>query len=240
MKNYVLVHGAWGSAAEFDDVIKLLRNDASNVIAVDLPGHGDSKEPISEVTMDAYVQRVIDVIKPLNEKVILLGHSLAGAVISQVAEAIPDEIDRLVYVAAMLPKHRDTPLELMQSDSNGQLLPKIIFSHDQTYATLNSKDVEALFLHDVNDAQKVAELLPTFDIKQATAPFMAHAYLTQDNFGRVPKYYIRALLDKVLSLSLQDQMIGHWPVEQVLTLESGHFPLNSMPADLVAAIKQLT
>lgn len=237
---WCMVHGAWGSAAEFDDVVSLLSDDASKVVAIDLPGHGEDKTAISEVTMDAYVQHVIAVVKQINEKVFLVGHSLAGAVISQVAEAIPNDIDRLIYVAAMLPKHRDTPLALMQSDANGQLLPNVVFSKDQSYATLSAENVKSLFLHDVIDAEKVSELLPTFANKQATEPLMAHAYLTQDNFGRVPKYYIRAVLDKVLSLSLQDQMIQHWKVEKILTLESGHFPQNSMPSNLVDAIKKFT
>ncbi|PHS69272.1 MAG: hypothetical protein COB23_06530 [Methylophaga sp.] len=237
MKNYVLVHGAWGNAREFDDVVKLLSSEENSVTTIDLPGHGESHEPIEEVTMDAYVQRVIDTINQINGKVILVGHSLAGAVISQAAELIPEDIEQLIYVAAMLPKTGDSPLSLMQSDTQGELLPNIIFSEDQSYATLSDKDVSNLFLHDIDDKKKIAKLIPTFAMKQATQPFMAVAELSEEKFGSVPKYYIKARLDKVLTLSLQQQMISNWKVEQVVTLESGHFPLNSMPERLVKAIR---
>lgn len=56
MKHYVLVHGAWGGAWEFEELSALLAADGSNVVAVDLPGHGDNKAPISKVTMRASLQ----------------------------------------------------------------------------------------------------------------------------------------------------------------------------------------
>jgi len=238
MKNYILVHGAWGGAWEFSKVIELLSADRSKVIAVDLPGHGDNQVPIAEVTMNAYVQKVSDIINDLGEKVILVGHSLAGSIISQVAENIPDKIDRLIYVAASLPKSGDTVMSLMQSDKKSELLPNIILSEDQSYATLKNEDIANLLLHDVVDRDYVEKLIPKFSIKQATEPFMASVKLSEKKFGSVTKYYIRATLDKVMSPSLQDEMINNWKVEQVFTLESGHFPLTSIPDRLVEVIKK--
>jgi pimeloyl-ACP methyl ester carboxylesterase len=114
MKNYLLVHGAWGAAAEFDEVVKLLSDDGSRITSIDLPGHGENKAAIDKITMDAYVQTVVDTINTINEKVILVGHSLAGAIISQVAEVIPDSIDRLIYVAAIVSRQLLCPVVLPQ------------------------------------------------------------------------------------------------------------------------------
>ncbi|MBV1919246.1 MAG: alpha/beta hydrolase, partial [Pseudomonadales bacterium] len=99
MSNIILVHGAWGGAWEFSDVVNLLSNDRNKITALDLPGHGKNTQPIADVTMAAYVKTVINAINVQKEKVILVGHSLAGAIISQVAEEIPEKIDRLIYVA---------------------------------------------------------------------------------------------------------------------------------------------
>ena len=151
MKHYVLVHGAWGGAWEFEELSALLAADGSIVVAVDLPGHGDNKAPISEVTFDAYVQKVTDTVQEFGTEVILVGHSLAGSIISQVAENIPQQIDHLIYVAASLPRSGDTVLGLMESDEQGQLLPNIIFSEDQSYATVTAEMVRDLLLHDVED-----------------------------------------------------------------------------------------
>ena len=237
MKHYVLVHGAWGGAWEFEEMVTLLAADGSNVIAVDLPGHGDNKTPIAEVTMAAYIQKTIDVIDSLNAKVILVGHSLAGSIISQVAEIIPEKIDRLVYVAASLPKTGDTVLGLMQSDKGGKLLPNIVFSEDQTYATITGKEVRDYMLHDVEDKARVERLILHFLMKQATQPFMDPVKLSEANFGSVSKYYIRATMDQVMSIALQDEMLNNWKVDQVVTLESGHFPLTSMAQKLSQVIQ---
>lgn len=238
MSNVLLVHGAWGGAWEFQNFIENLEERGHRAQAIDLPGHGDSAAPISEVTMEAYVNRVIEAAQGIDGPVVVVGHSLAGAVISQVAEIIPEKIERLVYVAAMLPKNGETPLELMQSDEAGQLLPKIVFSEDGSFATLHREDVETLLLHDVVEPERVADFAPRFAVKQATAPFMAPAILTAEAFGTIPKAYIRATLDKVLSPSLQDKMIEGWEVEQIITLESGHFPMMSLPEHIVDVIDE--
>lgn len=238
MKHYLLIHGAWGAAWEFNKVAKLLETDGSMVTAINLPGHGDNIADISAVTMAAYVQSVIDTIDELNQNVILVGHSLAGAVISQVAQQVPDKIERLIYVAAMLLANGDTPLSVMQNDAGGQLLPNTIFSEDGSYATLTEETVRKILLNDVKDESYLNKIVPKFLFKQATEPFMAKAQLTEDKFGSVKKYYIKASIDKVISPAAQNKMLNNWQVEEVFSLESGHFPLTSMPEKLVEVIKK--
>mgnify|MGYP003386484735 CR=1 FL=1 len=236
MKNYILVHGAWGNAAEFDQLVKKLTSNDRSVTAIDLPGHGEHISPIADMTMQAYVQAVVDAISNIDGNVILVGHSLAGAIISQVAEVLPERIDKLVYIAAMLPKNGDTPIGLMQSDIAGELLPRILFSKDQSYATLKEDDVREVMLHDVRDELLIDEVMPGFYMKQATQPFMTPVELSDEKFGSIPKYYIRAQLDKVLSPSLQDSMLTNWDVEKTVTLQTGHFPLISAPDELALEI----
>ena len=237
MKNYLLIHGAWGAAWEFNKVAELLSNDGHNVIALDLPGHGENNADIPDVTMHAYVNTVVETIEKLNDKVVLVGHSLAGAIISQVAEVIPEKIDRLVYVAAMLLKDGDSALEVMQNDPGGELLPNTIFSEDGTYATITDETVRNVLLNDVKDADYLDKVVPKFLFKQATEPFTAIANLSEEKFGSVDKYYIKASIDKVISPSAQDKMLSNWKTQKVVTLESGHFPLMSIPEQLVVEIR---
>jgi pimeloyl-ACP methyl ester carboxylesterase len=240
MKNYVLIHGAWGAAWEFDNVAELLSNEGHHVVALDLPGHGENKANIADVTMQAYVKTVVNAINELDEKVILVGHSLAGAIISQVAEVIPEKIDRLIYVAAMLLKTGDSPLSVMQSDSDGHLLPNTQFSEDGSYATLSEDTVRNILLNDVKDQGYLDNIVPKFLFKQATEPFMAEAHLSEENFGSVAKYYIKASIDKVISPAAQEKMLENWQVNEVVSLESGHFPLTSIPQDLTKVLTALS
>jgi pimeloyl-ACP methyl ester carboxylesterase len=239
MKNLLFIHGAWGGAWEFEEFIEGLTERGHQAQAIDLPGHGLNAAPISEVTMDAYVNHVIETAEGIDGQIVLIGHSLAGAIVSRVAEKIPEKIERLVYVAAALPRNGESVMDLMASDEAGELLPKIVFSDDQSFATVGLEDVKNLLLHDVKEPERLARFAPQFDIEQATEPFMSPAVLTDEAFGSVPKAYVRATLDKVLSPSLQDRMISGWEIEQVVTLESGHFPMMSIPAPFVEVISEI-
>ena len=230
MSHYILVHGAWEESRAWEDVSPLLEAQGHSVTAIDLPGHGANMQPIANMTMNNYIDTVIDAIQSLNEPVILVGHSMTGSVISQVAERIPSSIERLVYVAAFLLADGGTVLEAMQSD-NGEFLPNIIFSEDQSYATLPEATLRSAGFHDV-DESVIQRFLPLIVEKQSTEPFMAKVTVTEQNFGSVPKTYIRTSIDRVTTPALQDRMIANWEVETVHHLESGHFPALSMPGKL--------
>ena len=238
MKRILFIHGAWGGAWEFEEIIETLNQKGLHAHAIDLPGHGQNKASIPEVTMEAYVSQVIEAIQAIDGQIILVGHSLAGAIISQVGERIPEKIERLIYVAASLPKNGESVFGLMSSDPEGQLLSKIVFSEDKSFATIELEDIKDLLLHDVKETERVTSLAPKLEIKQATEPFMAAIELTEAAFGSIPKSYIRASLDKVMSTSLQDRMIAGWNVEQVFTLETGHFPMMSQPESLLKTISE--
>ena len=239
MKNILFIHGAWGGAWEFQEFVEILKKQGHQASAIDLPGHGKNRAPISEVTMDAYVNHVIATAKTMEGPIILVGHSLAGAIISQVGERIPDRIERLIYVAASLPKNGESVIGVMQSDTGGELLPKLVFSPDQSFATVEVEDVKSILLHDVKEPDRLEVLAPKFDMKQATEPFMVAIKLTDEAFGSIPKTYVRATLDKAMTIALQDRMISAWKVDQVFTLESGHFPMMSMPDCFIEIISEI-
>lgn len=54
MSTYVLVHGAWHGAWCWKYVTPLLENEGHKVVAPDLPGHGEDKTPIADITLEAY------------------------------------------------------------------------------------------------------------------------------------------------------------------------------------------
>src|SRR5215831_14524631 len=97
-KTYVLVHGAWHGAWSYSKTKKTLELTGDKVICFDLPGHGEDKTEIKDVTLAAYVEKVKAELKKLNTPVVLVGHSLAGFIISQVAEEMPEKIEKLVFI----------------------------------------------------------------------------------------------------------------------------------------------
>ena len=230
MSHYVLVHGAWEESQAWEKVVPSLEAKGHQVSAIDLPGHGKNLVAISDMTMQNYIKTVTERIEEINKPVILVAHSMSGAVVSQVAEIIPERIERLVYVCAFLLEEGATVMEAMSSD-DGQFLPNLIFAEDMSYASVPEATLRSAGFHDV-DEDVIEHFLPTFIEKQSTEPFMAKVAVSQDRFGKIPKTYIRTSIDRVTTPALQDRMIKNWNVENVLHLEAGHFPSFSVPEKL--------
>jgi pimeloyl-ACP methyl ester carboxylesterase len=87
----VLVHGAYADGSSWSDVIPLLQHRGLRVIAV--------QNPLTTLEEDAAAtRRAIDRIAG---RVVLVGHSWAGTVISEAGDH--DSVGALVYIAARAP-----------------------------------------------------------------------------------------------------------------------------------------
>ena len=111
-KPYVLVHGAWMGGDGWDPVADQLRDAGASVRTFDLPAHGGDQTPVSGATLAGYVERVEAELDAVGEPVILVGHSMAGIVITQVAENRADDIASLVYIGAYVPANGQSLLDL--------------------------------------------------------------------------------------------------------------------------------
>jgi len=231
MKHYILVHGAWEGPWSWDYTRLALEKQAHTVTAIDLHGGSGDTQSITNVTFDSYLETVVKAINQLNHKVVLVGHSMAGAVISQVAEQIPEKIEKLIYVAAFLLSSGDSVIEAMQRDPDGQFLPELIYSEDQSSVRAAEQTWRSKAFHDVKE-KHILEALPLVDVAQATEPFSAKVVVSEKKFGAVPKVYIRTAIDKMVSPKLQDEMLQNCKVDQVYILQSGHFPTLSVPEKL--------
>ncbi|WP_420643659.1 alpha/beta fold hydrolase [Candidatus Leptofilum sp.] len=92
----VLIHGAGGSHLVWPAVLRRLPQTA--VYAIDLPGHGRSHPP-GRQTIAAYAQDVLDFIEALSlQNVVLLGHSMGGAIVQQIGLAAPPSVTGLILL----------------------------------------------------------------------------------------------------------------------------------------------
>ena len=112
---FFLVHGAWNSSWCWKKLRPLLEAKGHTVIAPDMPGHGEDKLLIEDQNLEKYARAVEVLIEPLNEPVILVGHSFGGMIISQAACYIPNKIKRLVYVSAFLPRDGQSCVRITKS-----------------------------------------------------------------------------------------------------------------------------
>src|SRR6476659_11446377 len=136
MKTFILIHGSWHSAWNWHKVVPLLERAGHKAIAIDLPGMGRDKTPIQEVQLKTTVEKICSLIDQIEGKVILVGHSKNGIMISQAAEYRPDKIEKLVYLAAYLIPNGKTQREYSVCDTEGWLKPYVTQCPDTNSHTL--------------------------------------------------------------------------------------------------------
>jgi len=114
----VCVHGAAGDSRLFTYQLKGL-GSTHTVVAVDLPGHGQSGAPES-LSVEDYRDAVLAVADTLSlTSIVLVGHSMGGGVLFEVYRAAPRLIKGLVFIstAPELPVN-DMILDFIDKDFN--------------------------------------------------------------------------------------------------------------------------
>ncbi len=237
MATYVLVHGAWHGAWCWNKVVPLLEKAGHKAVAPDLPGHGEDKTPIAEVSLQAYTDKVCQVLDAQSDRVVLVGHSMGGIVITQAAEYRPAKIKTLVYLTAFLLRNGESLLQVASGDTEALLLPNLIMAEDQSYSTVRDEALKDVFYGDCSD-EDVARARSLL-VPQAAAPPAAPMNTTEENFGRIPRVYIECLRDRAISPSVQKRMYTALPCQKVISMDTDHSPFFSAPEELVAHLTSL-
>lgn len=233
-QTYVLVHGAWQAPYVWNEVRTELEQKGNKVIVVELPGHGKDNTPAHTLTMNVYRDKVIDAINKVKGKVILVGHSMGGVVVTAVAEQIPAKISKLVYIGAFVPASGQSLGELANTDPDSKLGPLLTQSADQLTLDVKHDSLTDLFINDGTPAAKKA-VLDNYRPEPAI-PFGDKVTLTKEGFGSVEKVYIKTLKDIVISPGLQDRMVAAAGIKTIYTVNTSHSPFLAQPAQVSALL----
>jgi pimeloyl-ACP methyl ester carboxylesterase len=229
MSVYVLIHGAWHGAFCWHKVVPLLERAGHVVKAPDLPGHGADPTPRRNVTLKAYVDRVSEILDGCAEPAILVGHSMGGVVITQAGEARPDKIAALVYLAAFLPRNGQSLGDIAGRDSESHVPSGLVVSPDGAEAAFREDAQRAAFYADCSDedaAHARARLGP-----QPLEPFAAPVTISEERYGKLPRFYIHCREDRALTIGLQRALVEAVPC-RTFTLATSHSPFYSDPEGL--------
>ncbi len=235
----VLIHGAWQGSWSFAALTPHLVAAGFPVHAVDLPGNGCDDTPPEAVSLDLYVAHVVARIERIGRPVALVAHSGGGVIASQVAEAVPDLVARIAYVAGMmLPDgmgfadliadlHPDYP------EVSG-IGPHLDWSPDRLLSRVPEAAALAFFFDDCPPAAARAAaraLTPQPEGGRAVRPQLSAA-----RFGRVPRLYVEARADRSVVPILQRRMQALVPGAAIASLPTGHAPQVAAPALLAETL----
>jgi pimeloyl-ACP methyl ester carboxylesterase len=237
MPTILLVHGAWHGSWCWAKVVFRLQQLGLNAITLDLPGRAGDTTPVADLTLERYARSVCGVAAVQQQPVIVVGHSMGGAVITQAAEYQPERFAKLVYLCAFLPRNGQSVRELAQTDP-GLVLPNVRFDVPSGYVSFrDDASLREVFYGDCSeeDVRRAAALL----VPEPIAPSATPVEVSADRSGRVPRAYIECRQDRAIPLSLQRSMVQAAPCQETFSLEASHSPFLSMPqhlADILAAI----
>lgn len=232
-KTIVLVHGAWSDASSWDAVTPLLKTKGTEVINVNLAGHGKDTTSFAGITFQTYVDQVRAAIGT-RTNVILVGHSFAGLVISQVAEEIPAQVKELIFLAAALPHNGDSLLGLAKGDPASHIGKSLTVDQQHGAAIIAKDAVADIFAADA--PKQVQDYLASHIKAEPLAPLATPVKLSDKNFGSIRKVYIHTVNDNAISYPAQQYMVKNSKVDKVYTLQSSHTPFISMPDKLAAIL----
>jgi pimeloyl-ACP methyl ester carboxylesterase len=124
----VFVHGSpgsWEGWAHF--LMDAQLQKSFHVIAIDRPGYGGSGRGVTETSLQAQAQEILEVLQfnHSGQAAILVGHSFGGPVIARAAMDRPDLVAGLVFVASSVdPELEET--KWIQYPANGWLIRNLI------------------------------------------------------------------------------------------------------------------
>jgi len=222
MAPLLLVHGSCHGAWCWRDTLPHL----DGATAIDLPGHGQDRTPIGQISLDLYVEAILDAIA---QPTVLVGHSMAGYPITAAALRAPEKIARLVYVCAYVPQAGLSLVDMRRAGPHQPLLDAIETSADRQSFTFRPDKVAEKLYHDCSPETVVfaqAHLGPQAIRPQSTPIAMVDVGL--------PKRYVICEEDRAIPPEYQTTMSQGWT--DIRRLPSSHSPFFSQPQALATAI----
>lgn len=214
----VLVHGAYADASSWNRVIPLLQARGLKVVAV--------QNPLTSLADDvAAAKRVIDA-QP--GRVVLVGHSWGGSVITQGGTS--DKVKALVYVAALAPSEGQSTSESTQD-----------FPTPEGIKTVTADPTGYLYLPAASVAKNFAQDLPPSETRVMAVtqgPIFGKAFddkITVAAWRSKPNYYIVASHDRMIDPALE-QAFAKKLKATTTVIEASHVPMLSQPQKVADVI----
>lgn len=239
----VFVHGGAHGAWCWEPLLPFLDGDA---LAVDLPpksvrGGSRRLEPVPELgtlTVADFADSVVrDVDAAGFERFVLVGHSMGGLSISEVARRVPDRVEHLVYVSCMVPPDGSSAIEALPEElrqMTRQAVEDARHGGDNPIGGLDEETTRFMFCNDMDEDQTRFVLDRT---GTEAAVILAEPVSRAGIPAELPKTFVKLLRDQSLPPDHQDVLVQNLRdspggVVDVVTIDAGHDVMISRPKEL--------
>jgi pimeloyl-ACP methyl ester carboxylesterase len=239
---FVLIHGGFHGAWCWSRTIPELESLGHEAVAIDTPGHGQRVHEAA--TMANRLDTVLVVLQPGD---VLVGHSGGGFEITRAADAAPELVSHVIYLAAALPLEGRLMQEaLVYRDDGGTegdydvtgMLRHLRIGDDGSMAFADVEGARELFYNDCDEATvrwAFEQLTPETAGDTATTPISVPRFWAAE----LPRSFIACLQDRAQPRWLADVTARRLGVEP-LTIDASHSPFLSRPAELAQLLIDAT
>jgi pimeloyl-ACP methyl ester carboxylesterase len=237
MARFVLVHGAFFGAWEWEPLIGPLEAKGHTVETLDLPGAGEDQTPAAEVSMDLYADKICSVLDERPEKAVLVGHSMGGMPITHAGARSGERLAAMVYVTAFLPQDGQNLVGLTElPEGEGDMVQANVVPDGDPPVTMTMPDEASrkAFYNCCTEEQTdwaIARQRP-----QPFSAFIEPVSIPDGAFDAIPRHYVRTLQDNSVRPALQERMLETAGIESVVELDADHAPQLSKTDELADAL----
>lgn len=234
---FVLIHGGFHGAWCWTHLIPELEQLGHEALAIDLPGHGERRDEPS--TLENRSNAIVEVLESGD---ILVGHSGGGFDITLAANAVPERVGHLIYLAAGLPIEGQPLIRATggatdngKVDRLNETIPSRVLqlTEDGRLAWKDRDAAAALFYHDCSD-----EIVDWAFARFSPAPpgiLVDPVRLPNFWAAELPRSYILCLQDRAKPFVASMTVAGRLGVVPQF-IRSSHSPFFSQPRDLAALL----
>jgi pimeloyl-ACP methyl ester carboxylesterase len=236
MSRFVLVHGAFCGAWIWGPLGERLKSKGHSVDAFDLPGLGEDRTPVKEITLDASADRFCAALASHPEPAIVIAHSMGGIIATHGAARCPERVAAIVYVAAFLPRNGQSLLDLtkLPEGAGDQVQASIVLEGEPPIAIMPA-GASRYALYDCCPPDLAAWAIKK-QRPQPVGPFIAPVSIPPGALDRVDRYYVMCTQDRAVPPALQRRMISENRCVEVVELSTDHTPQLSKVEELAKAL----
>jgi pimeloyl-ACP methyl ester carboxylesterase len=203
-------------------------------LAIDLPGRHGTKAELSAIRLSDFVASAVADLDAFNaaERVVLVGHSMAGITIPTVATLRPERIARIVFLSCAIPQEGTSVLAGLPLPLRWVTRLSVPFAGSRGMPPSLARRI---FCNDMDAEQErfALSVLTSEAIKVILEPVSRR---DMPSHGVIPRTFIRLSQDRALGPKVQRQVMVNLGDCEVATLDSGHNAMISHPTELASLL----